>query len=251
MLALGRQVDIFKRNTRWHFFYLERLTGRIFGPWSAGTAWRVLHVLEALAFSQGSLSPVLNISVHFCAGMLPQSKPLVHKSPVPVQNELWSSCSTIRASVACITALHFCTSGRAARHRCLGAACKVFQVAQSKKPTHFAYLSQHKLKTAFISYFFLFFKAAQKSSCCSFRSDLLSQLHVHFQLESNLTFDLEIGVKRRKVNLLRILLQEKLKTLSSCFYLDLLQTATNWTRKRELTSCMKNNFTLLAHEISL
>ena len=98
---------------------------------------------------------------------------------------------------------------------------------------------------------FLFFKAAQKSSCCSFRSDLLSQLRVHFQLESNLTFDLEIGVKRRKVNLLRILLQEKLKTLSSYFYLDLLQTATNWTRKRELTSCMKNNFTLLAHEISL
>ena len=107
MLALGRQADIFKRNTRWHFFYLERLTGRIFGLWSAGTAWRVLHVLEALAFSQGSLSPVLNISVHFCAGMLPQSKPLVHKSPVPVQNELWSSCSTIRASSSLYYSLAF------------------------------------------------------------------------------------------------------------------------------------------------
>ena len=193
--------------------------------------------------------------------MLPQSKPLVHRSPVPVQNELWGSCSTVLASLACITAWHFCTSGMAARHRCLGAACKVFQVAQpTLKPTHFAYFSRHKLNPAFIflifNFLILYFLKQHKShrvaafvqicslNCvCIFNSNPI--WHSTWKLGSK-TED-----KGRKVSLLRILLQEKLTTLSSCFYLDLLQTATNWTSKRELTFCIKNNFALLAHEILL
>ena len=192
MLELGRQI--FLNGTHAGIFcYLERLTGRIFGPWSAGTAWRVLHVLEALAFNQGSLSSSQYTGTFLCGNAPPIKTTCAQVSstePVVKLLQYSTSLSSLNYSLAF---LHQWEGSQASMSRsCMqNLSCCPAHIKNLHILLIFSNLSLKQL----LLVFFLSFKAARKSSCCSFLSDLISQLRVHFQLSSDLTFDLEIGVK--------------------------------------------------------